>query len=124
MDCVEKEYCYSTDDEYFNMTTFGEVLDYFQNETEECIGCVYWKAERVKLTVEECIDVDSFLEQCDERAYEEIGDVYDNCFADVTAEEKQELHDLIVAWAKKNVKMRYWKAVNTAELKITAEDLE
>ena len=37
---------------------------------------------------------------------------------------KQELKELINEWAKKYVNMRFWKIINTQELKITAEDLE
>ena len=68
--------------------------------------------------------MERFLEKCDERAYEEIGYIYDNCFQDVTEAEKMELGELITAWAKKNVNMRFWKVVNVQKLKLTAEDLE
>lgn len=114
------EYCYSTDSETFSYEPIGELLDHLDNR----IGATYWRGEKQELTHAECIDIDSFLEMCDERAYEEIGEVYDNCFADVTEAEKMELGELITAWAKKHVNMRFWKVLNVKELKITAEDLE
>ena len=117
------EYCYSTNEENFQYESMGDLLDYLDGETEDKIGATYWKGEKVELSHADCIDVDSFLEMCDERAYEEIGEVYDNCFTDVDDAAKEELADIIKTWAKKHVVMRYWKVLNVQELKITAEDL-
>lgn len=119
-----KEYCYSTDEEFYRHDSMGELLDYIDGETDEDkIGATYWRGEKVELTHAECIDIDSFLETCDERAYEEIGEIYDNCFTDVTDDEKKELRGLIEEWAKRCVNMRYWKVINSQEMKVTAEDL-
>lgn len=117
------EYCYSTDEELFNLESIGDVVDYLTSETDSPLGATYWRGDKVPLTLAECIDVGSFLEMCDERAYEEIGEVYDNCFTDVTDEEKKELAELLTEWAKKRVNMRFWKVINVQELKLTAEDL-
>ena len=119
----EIEYCYSTDEEFFNYESMGELLDYLDGETDDKIGATYWRGEKQELTHAECIDVGSFLEMCDERAYEEIGEVYDNRFSDVGDDAKNELGDLILAWAKKHVNIRYWKVLNVKELKITPEDV-
>ena len=119
-----KEYCYSTDEEFYSHESMCELLDYIDGETEDKIGATYWRGEKVELTHAECIDIDSFLELCDERAYEEIGEHYDNCFTDVTDDERKELHSLIEEWAKRCVNMRYWKVINSQEMKVTAEDLE
>lgn len=121
---MTKEYCYSLDGETFNHTEMGELIDEINASTDDPVGAVYLRGEKAELTLGECIDVDSFLETCDERAYEEIGEIYDNCFSDVNDDEKQELKELITDWAKKRVNMRFWKVINTQELKITAEDLE
>lgn len=117
------EYCYSLDNELYNHESFGEMLDEISCHTDELLGSAYFRGEKVELTTSEFIDVDSFLEQCDERAYEEIGEVYDNCFQDVTPEEKKELHDLLVDWANKRVNMRFWKVTNAKEMQVTADDL-
>lgn len=131
---MEVEYCYSTDEEYFNLTSFSEVLEFYEDicgytvdsadEDTSIIGCTYWRGEKVELKVEDCIDISGFLEACDNEAYEYIGDIYDNCFQDVSEESIQVLKDLVISWANTHVKMRYWRVVNTAELKITEEDLE
>lgn len=121
MTTKEIEYCYSTDEEMFNHETLGDVIDYL--DLENPIGATYWRGEKKELTHADCVDVDSFLEQCDERAYEEIGEVYDNCFTDVTEAEKMELGELITAWAKKHVTIRYWKVLNVQEMKITEDDI-
>jgi hypothetical protein len=118
------EYCYSTDEELFNHESMGELLDYLDGETTDKIGATYWRGEKVELTHKDCIDVENFLEHCDEQAYEEIGEVYDNCFTDVDDDAKNELGDLLLEWAKKRVNIRYWKVINVQELKIEVDDLE
>ncbi len=117
------EYFYSTDEELYQYESIGDVVDHINSETDTPIGATYWRGEKKELTHVECIDIDAFLEMCDERAYDEIGEIYDNCFADVTEEEKMELGELITAWAKKRVNMRFWKVVNVQEMRLTAEDL-
>jgi hypothetical protein len=120
----EPEYCYSTDEELFTHESMGDLLDEIEGNTDTPIGATYWRGEKRELTHAELIDIDGFLEQCDERGYEEIGEIYDNCFTDVTDEEKAELKELVLNWAKKSVNIRYWKVVNSQELKITEDDLE
>lgn len=122
---TQPEYCYSTDEEIYRHESLGDLIDEIQcNTTDKPIGATYWRGEKKELTHAACIHVDNFLEMCDERAYEEIGEIYDNCFTDVGDDAKNELGDLIIAWAKKHVNIRYWKVINSQELKITAEDLE
>lgn len=118
------EYCYSTDEELFSHESMGELLDYLEGKTDDKLGATYWRGEKKELTHTECLDISGFLEMCDERAAEEIGEIYNHCFTDVGDEAKNELGDLVLAWAKKHVKLRYWKVLNVKELKITAEDLE
>jgi hypothetical protein len=118
------EYCYSTDEENFQHESMGDLVDYLDGDTEDKIGATYWKGEKVALNHKDCIDVDSYLEMCDERAYEEIGEIYDYQFTNVDDAAKKELEDLINDWAKKRVKMRYWKVINVQELTITSEDLQ
>jgi hypothetical protein len=120
----ETEYCYSTDEELFNHESIGEVLDSLNGEVDDKLGATYWRGEKQELTHQECIEVDSFLERCDEQAYEAIGEVYDSCFADVDDDAKNELGELMLAWAKKHVAIGYWKILNVQELKITQEDLK
>ena len=121
MNTKEIEYCYSLDEEMFNHETIGDVIDNIVLENP--VGATYWRGEKQAITHADCIDVDTFLEQLDERAYEEIGEIYDNCFTDIDAVAKQELTDLILAWAKKHVTIRYWKVLNVKELKITEDDI-
>jgi hypothetical protein len=116
------EYCYSTDEENFQHESFGDMLDYV--DYADSLGLIYYKGEKIALDHKDCIDVDSYLEMCDERAYEEIGEIYDYQFTCVDDAAKKELEDLITDWAKKHVKLRYWKVHNVKELTITKEDLE
>jgi len=70
--------------------------------------------------------VNSIIESLDEQAYEEIGEVFDNEFSNVTQEAKAELFALLATWADKHVSLeRYWKITGKSrEMKLTAEDLE
>jgi hypothetical protein len=120
-----KEYCYSSDNESFSYSGLGELIQDLDVESDdELLGCTYWRGDKLELLHADCIDIDSFLEMCDDRASDEIGEIYDPCFTDVTPDEKQELHDKILDWCKKRVNLRFWKVRNTVELKITEEDIK
>lgn len=125
-EATSPKYCYSTDEKCFNSEGVGDVIDELRGKMDESelIGASYWRGEKKELTHAECIDVDSFLDRCDEHAYEQIGEIYDNCFMDVGDDAKNELEDLILAWAKKHVAIKYWKVGKVQECKVTAEDLE
>lgn len=118
------EYCYSIDEEFFNLDHVGEVIEHLDGLTDDLIGHSYWRGEKVALQYNDCIDIEGFLEQCDENAYEHIGEVYDSCFTDVTPEEKAELKEKILNWCEKRVNLRFWNVKNVVELKITAEDIK
>ena len=120
------EYCYSTDEELFNFESVGDVIDELRCKLDgsELIGASYWRGEKKELTHAECIDNGSLLEQCDERAYEEIGKIYNYYFTNTNNDTKNKLNDLILAWTKKHVNIRYWKVGKVQECKVTAEDLE
>ena len=118
------KYCYSLDEECFKYESIGDLIDDLKSNTGDPVGTTYWRGEAVEITHAECIDVDGFLETCDERVYEKVGEVYDSCFAGVDDAAKTELHELLVAWSKKHVNMRCWKVTNTKEMKITQEDLK
>ena len=75
MTLTQPDYCYSADEELFQYESFGDLLDYLDGETEDKIGATYWRGEKKELTHAECIDVDSFLEICDD-LHSNHGDSY------------------------------------------------
>lgn len=116
--------CYSLDEENYNMTEFGDVIDQLTSDSETSpIGATYWKAEAHPFSHSDVVDVDSFLEQCDERAYDEIGEVFGNNFSNVDDEAKKELEALLLAWCEKHIDLNYWTVRNSQEMKITEGDL-
>lgn len=125
MNTITQSKCYSHDNENFNHDSLGDLLD---SMVEPAVGDVYYEADCRPLTHADVVrrhEVDSILEQWDEQAYEEIGEVFDNEFSNVTQEAKAELLALLTAWADKHVSLgRYWKITGKSrEMKLTAEDL-
>lgn len=117
--------CYSLNDEEFNITEMGDLIDQHNNPE---VGGIYWEADCKPLLPTDGINshtVDSLLENMDERIYEDTGDVYDNECSNVSDEAKAELNGLLRSWAIKHIDLsRYWKIIGkTRECKFTAEDL-
>ena len=113
-------YCYSANEEDFRHDDFGSFMDEFDLE----VGSTYWRGEAIPINHSDQISVDSLLENMDDRLYEEVGDVAESEYSDVSNEAKVELVELLTAWADKHVMLRYWKVRNVTEHKVTAEDLE
>ncbi len=90
-------------------------------------GAEYFEGDKIPCKIKHYIDlhsIESFLEQCDEWVYDDIGECYDNCFTNVPTEAKIELQGLIQQWAEKYVSIPYWTVKNIVKKVITKEDLE
>ncbi|WP_019573402.1 hypothetical protein [Curvibacter lanceolatus] len=125
MSTTTQSKCYSLDNEEFNHDSLGDLLD---SMIEPAVGDVYYEADCRPFTNADVVsrhEVDSILERLDEQAYEEIGEVFDNEFSNVTQEAKAELLALLTAWADKHVSLEhYWKITGKSrEMKLTAEEL-
>lgn len=121
----ETKLCYSWDNESFNYDSFGDLLDLHDDPQ---VGDTYYEADCRTLEPTDGINnltVASLLEDMDGRVYDDIGEVYDNEYSEVSDEAKAELLELIEGWARKHVNLsHYWKIVGkTREKKLTAEDL-
>lgn len=119
------EKCYSLNDEEFNYSDIGEVIDMMDDPK---VGDTYYEADCVTLTPTEGLNgytVDSILENMDELVYDQIGECYDNQCSDVSDEAKAELLALLEAWANKHIDLsNYWKIVGKSrECTLTEEDL-
>jgi len=120
MSTLEK--CYSSNNEEFN---FNEFDDLIADGAE--VGQTYWEADCKTCEPTDGINshtVSSLLECMDERLYDDIGEVYNSEFSNVSDEAKAELNGLIRSWAIKHIDLsRYWKIVGkTRECTFTAED--
>jgi len=121
--------CYSVNEEEFDITDFSDVIYQLLNQlgvdcASSLIGATYWEADAHPLEYEDVISVDWFLEDCDQRAYEEIGEVFDNDFSGCTEQAKKELEELLLSWCEKHVNLPYWKVENVVKKVIIKEDLE
>ena len=124
------EKCYSVDEECFNISDMGELIDRIQDnldEGESAIGKKYWEADAIPVLHKHIIangDIVSFLETLDEQ-FDEFIEEPDSVYSDVPKEAISELRDAVLAWADKYVtEGRYYKVTNVQERLIEIEDLE
>ena len=103
--------CYSRDDESFDFTELGDLMADLASDDALQPGTVYYEADFTPMTPEYMIDacLDHFLEDCDQAIYDEVGEVYDNDFSNSSKEAQAELRALVLSWAEKHIKMRYWR---------------
>ena len=102
-----------------------ELQDYEYDEIP--IGTEYFEADKVDVKVGDYVNIHgivSMLEQFDDWVYEDVGEIADCNFYNVSKEAKEELQELIQTWAEKHVKLPYWKVQNVVKKVVTQEDLE
>ena len=116
--------CYSLDGERFS-EDFCDLFDELEQE-ELGVGTEYFEGDRVAVNVKDCVNshgIESLLEQFDDWAYEDIGEVYDCCFTSASKEAKDELRVMIQRWTEVHVNIPYWVIQNVIKKTITEEDL-
>ena len=122
------EKCWSVNGEDF-FDDWDQLIDeLYDYESDELpIGTEYFEGDKVDVKISDYVNVyviDSMLEQFDAWVYEDIGEIADCDFYNVSKEAKKELQELIQAWAEKHVKLPYWKVQNVVKKVVTKEDLE
>ena len=119
------EKCWSVNGEdYFD--DWCRLIDELDDE-ELGEGTEYFEADKAETKVKDYVKIytiESLLEQFDDLVYEDIGEVADCDFYNVSKEAKEELQELIQQWAEKHVKLPYWKVQNVVKKVVTQEDLE
>ena len=124
----EKKLCYSRDNETFNVDNIGDLMDDMASDDALEEGAVYYEADCTDMTHEYVVSgfsVDNLLEELDNSAYDDIGEVYGNDYYNVTKEAKDELRELLIGWARKHVALRYWRIDGLSREKtFTKEDVE
>lgn len=119
MNMIEKPECWSVDNEYFNAESLGDLID--GNDNLE-VGQMVYVADALIPDPGSYVDVDSVLEQMGERAFDDCGEAAD-VYPDVTGEAKQELDDILKAWARQHCTPRFWEVRNVREYILTEEDI-
>ena len=110
----------------FDLEPVVQRLGFFVEEFTDALGGPDGALE-VAVEIGDYVNVyviDSMLEQFDACVYEDIGEIADCDFYNVSKEAKEELQELIQQWAEKHVKLPYWKVQNVVKKVVTQEDLE
>ena len=118
------EKCYSLNEEdFFDWEDLLSLLeDEYLGE-----GTEYFEGDKVAVKISDYVNMHgiiSMLEQFDDWVYEDVGEITDCEFYNVSKEAKKELQELIQTWAEKNVNLPYWKVQNVVKKVVTREDLE
>jgi hypothetical protein len=117
------EKCYSLNEEDFYEWEY--LIDELEQE-ELREGTEYFEADKVGIVVHDYVNVravEYILESIDEQVYDDIGEVYDSNFYNVSTEAKQEIVDFMLQWAEKHVNLPYFKVKNVVKKVVTKEDL-
>ena len=119
------EKCWSVNGEdYFD--DWCRLIDELEQE-ELGVGTEYFEGDKVETQISDYVNIHgivSMLGQFDDWVYEDVGEIADCDFYNVSKEAKEELQELIQQWAEKHVKLPYWKVQNVVKKVVTQEDLE
>lgn len=119
-----EELCWSINGEDF-FDDWCQLID--EIEQEELVeGDEYFEGEKIDVKISDYINMHgivSMLEQFDDWVYEDIGEVADCNFYNVSHEAKRELQELIQTWAEKHVNLPYWKVQNVVKKVVTQGEL-
>ena len=105
----EKEYWYSTDEEWFSAESVEEL------GLED--GDTFYRCERQDMKGCELITgymADSIIEQMQENLWEEVGESAGDRLS-VSDQAVEKLHMLLRDWANKHAEINCWKAINVKE---------
>ena len=106
--------CYSTDGEEYQLD-FPDHLE---------LGDTYYEADCIHETNTNYItqsSIKAFLEELDCNMADNHGEYFVSCFTDANDEEVEELRQLVLFWANKNVRHNVYHVANSVE-KIATED--
>ena len=119
------EKCWSLSGDTF-FDDWNTLTDELESEGLAVIGVEYFEGDKVDVKSGDYVDIhgiDLMLERFDDWVYEDIGEIADCDFYNVSKEAKEELQELIQDWAEKHVNLPYWKVQNVVKKVVTKEDL-
>ena len=119
------EKCWSLNEEDF-FDDWYDLIDELEQKGLG-VGTEYFEGDKVETQVSDYVNMHgivSMLGQFDDWVYEDVGEIADCNFYNVSKEAKEELQELIQQWAEKHVKLPYWKVQNVVKKVVTQEDLE
>ena len=119
------EKCWSLNGEDF-FDDWYDLIDGIEQE-ELGVGTEYFEGDKVEVRISDYVNIHgivAMLEQFDDWVYEDVGEIADCDFYNVSKEAKDELQALLQEWAEKHVKLPYLKVQNVVKRVVTQEDLE
>jgi hypothetical protein len=117
--------CWSLNEEDF-FDDWYDLIDELEQE-ELGVGTEYFEGGKVDVKIGDYVNIHgivSMLGQFDDWVYEDVGEIADCNFYNVSKEAKEELQEVIQQWAEKHVNLPYWKVQNVVKKVVTQEDLE
>jgi len=115
---------YSLDDETFDLTSVASVLQTLSAAGKLAAGTVFYAAESQPIRTDALFDVPEILDLVDERAYEAVGEHYNNEFSTAGAPARRELAQLLAAWAERHVVPATWRQRGASRaVAVSAQDL-
>jgi hypothetical protein len=117
--------CYSVDGNDYS-TSRDAVFEQLQASGDFVLGVQYYETECEPIDMAALDIVDCVLDEFDNHLAEELGECYDNDFSNVDDNAKDELKQLLNAWAEKHVNLdQYWRITGEPVTKsVTAWDIE
>lgn len=112
---------WSHDNETFNCTDLGELLDQMVCDEELQAGRVVYYGEPVEPR-RIWVDADSVIEDIENRAYDDGGEHTED-FPNVSPEAKAELDAFLKEWQETHCKPTWWAVRNVKEYTLTTEDI-
>lgn len=117
---------YSRDDDLYIFDSVEELLFDMESDGKLTVGTPYYEANSRELHTEDFIDIDHILEHFDEMLYEQVGEVSDCDFSNVSPEAKDELSQLLQQWINKHTNVSSYSTIvgDTKELTVQPKDLK
>lgn len=115
---MSKKECWSRDEENFNYSNLGELLETYD---ELKPGDVVFVGDAKQPKVGRLCDAEDVCDMIADRAYDIGGDYAEDC-ADVGLDAKAELNALLEGWIKKHCNLNFWEVVNVRRYELTADD--
>lgn len=106
---------WSNADEAIEAATENALDEMSAEEIAECTSITLYRGAREEKTFEGYLSVDALIENMQEVAYEDGQEWASDYLDDVSDQQKEELKQLIVGWAKKNKIEPCWFTVEDIE---------
>jgi len=117
---VAPEECWSANNEEFNCSTLGDLMD---RHEELKVGDTVYVGEARHPGASELCDADDILEMMGDRAGDIAGEYADD-YPDVTNEAKAELDALLASWIARHASPGFYTVSNARPYILSADDFE